>query len=289
MKRFLLVLVSAILTFSCISFAAASQAPKRAILVVSFGTSYNDSRSVTIDAVVADIAAAYPDWDVRQAFTAQTIIDKLNTRDGLEIDNVDQAMERLIKDGIKEVVVQPTHIMPGYEYTDVLNEVAAYKDSFDKLAVSNPLIYSHEDYEAVIKTLTSSIPEAGSEDTAVVLMGHGTEHYANATYSQLDYMLHAQGYENLFVGTVEGIPSVDNVLAAATAFGAKKVVMYPLMVVAGDHANNDMAGSEPDSWKTLFTQAGFEVECRLEGLGQNAAIRAIYIQHLGAAMAAAGM
>lgn len=289
MKKSLILLLSAILVFSSASFAAAEEAPARAILVVSFGTSYNDSRALTIDAIVSDIAAAYPDWDVRQAFTAQTIIDKLASRDGTQIDGVDEAMQRLITDGVREVVVQPTHVMPGYEYTDVVNAVRAYADQFDTLAIGKPLIYTEEDYEAVIAALTKEIPEVGSDDTAVVFMGHGTEHYANATYSELEYMMHAEGYENLFVGTVEGFPGVDEAISAVTAFGAAKVVLYPLMVVAGDHANNDMAGDEEDSWKTLFTQAGFEVECRIQGLGQNADIRAIYLDHLAATMAEAGL
>lgn len=289
MKKFLLVLVSAVLATTSMTFAFAEEAASHAILVVSFGTSYNDSRAVTIEAIEADIAAAYPDWEVRRAFTSQIIIDKLSTRDGLEIDNVDAAMKRLIDDGIKEVIVQPTHVMPGYEYSDLMEEVDAYRDSFDTIAVGKPLIYTEADYEAVIAALTAEIPEVGADDTAVVFMGHGTEHYANATYSELEYMVHAQGYENIFVGTVEGFPGVTDAISEVTAFGATKVVLYPLMVVAGDHANNDMAGDEPDSWKTLFTEAGFEVECRLQGLGENADIRAIYLAHLAATIEEAGL
>ena len=289
MKKSLLLLLSAVLALSSMGFAAAEAAPGRAILVVSFGTSYNETRSLTIDTIAADVAAAYPEWSVRQAFTAQTIIDKLATRDGTAIDNVDEAMKRLIADGVREVVVQPTHVMPGYEYADLVNEVTPFAGQFDALAIGIPLIYAEEDYETVIAALASAIPEVGSEDTAVVFMGHGSEHFANATYSQLEYMMHSEGYENFFVGTVEGFPRVDNVIAQATAFGAKKVVLYPLMVVAGDHANYDMAGDESDSWKTLFTEAGFEVESRLQGLGENAGIRAIYINHLAATMAGAGL
>ena len=289
MRKFLLVLLAALLVLSSLNVAFAEKTPPRAILVASFGTSYNDSRSVTIEAVEKDIAAAYPDWEVRRAFTAQTIIDKLETRDGLKIDNVDEAMQRLIADGVKEVVVQPTHVMPGYEYTDLITAVSAYSDKFDKLAIGKPLIYTEEDYEVVVAALTGDIPEVGSEDTAVVFMGHGTEHFANATYSELLYMMHSEGYENLFIGTVEGFPGVDEAMAEVKAFNAKKVVLYPLMIVAGDHANNDMAGDEPDSWKTLFTNAGFEVECRIQGLGQNAAIRALIIKHVQATMSEAGL
>lgn len=288
MSKLLLVLLAALLVLSPLNVACAEAAP-RVILVASFGTSYNDSRPVTIEAIEKDIAAAFPDWEVRRAFTAQTIIDKLSTRDGLEIDSVDEAMQRLIADGVKEVVVQPTHIMPGYEYSDLTAAVGAYAASFDKLAIGKPLIYTEEDYEAVVEALTGAIPEVGSEDTAVVFMGHGTEHFANATYSELEYMLHAEGYENLFVGTVEGFPGVDEAMSQVKAFGARKVVLYPLMIVAGDHANNDMAGEEPDSWKTLFTGAGFEVECRIQGLGQNAAIRALVIEHVKGTITEAGL
>ncbi len=289
MRNFFHMLLAALLVLSPLNVACAETAAPRVILVASFGTSYNDSRPVTIEAIEKDIAAAFPDWEVRRAFTAQTIIDKLADRDGLQIDSVDEAMQRLIADGVKEVVVQPTHIMPGYEYSDLIAAVSAYASSFDKLAIGKPLIYTEEDYEAVLTALTGEIPEVGSEDTAVVFMGHGTEHFANATYSELEYMMHWEGYENFFVGTVEGFPGVDQAMSEVKAFGAKKVVLYPLMIVAGDHANNDMAGDEPDSWKTLFTGAGFEVECRIQGLGQNAAIRALIIRHVQGTMTEAGL
>nr|HML46816.1 sirohydrochlorin cobaltochelatase [Clostridia bacterium] len=234
MRKFLSILLAALLLLPSLSAAVlAETGPSRVILVASFGTSYNDSRAVTIEAVESAITAAFPDWEVRRAFTAQTIIDKLASRDGLAIDNVDEAMQRLIADGVKEVIVQPTHVMPGYEYTDLIEAVSAYSGSFDKLAIGKPLLYTEEDYEAVIDAVTAEIPEVGSDETAVVFMGHGTEHFANATYSQLEHMMHSEGYENLFVGTVEGYPRIDDVIASVTAFGASKVVLYPLMVVAG--------------------------------------------------------
>ena len=267
----------------------ACDAEKKAIVVVSFGTSYNDSREKTIDAIEADIAAAYPDWDVYRAFTAQTIIDKLAERDGLEIDNVRQVMERLIAEGYGTVAVQPTHVMNGYEYDDVVEEVRLYGDYFASLAIGEPLLTAEEDYEAVIDALLSSVEEAGDPETAIVYMGHGTEHFANATYSQMAGMMQAEGYENVFVGTVEGFPTLDNVIAEVSASGAAKVILYPFMVVAGDHANNDMAGDEEDSWKTAFEAAGFEVECRIQGMGENADIRAIYVDHLADAIASAGL
>ena len=190
---------------------------------------------------------------------------------------------------MKQVVIQPTHVMNGYEYDDVVAEIAPYADQFEGFAVGAPLLTSIEDYEAVTEALLADNEYVGSEDTAIVYMGHGTEHFANATYSQMQLMMQAAGYENVFVGTVEGFPALDNVMASVTAFGAEKVVLYPFMVVAGDHANNDMAGDEEDTWKTAFTNAGFEVECVLEGMGQNPAIQAVYVEHVQAAMEENGL
>ena len=283
MKKVLALGLILMMLLGCMSIASAEEA-KPVILVVSFGTSYNDSRDLTIGAVEAAVQDAYPDYEVRRAFTAQTVIDILRERDGLDIDNVTQAMERLIADGVKKVVVQPTHIMNGYEYDDVIREVGAYTDQFEMLAIGQPLLTHESDYEQVIAALLAQHEDAGSDEVALVYMGHGTEHYANATYSQLESMMHSEGYENAFVGTVEGFPRVEQVLAKVQAYGAKKVVLAPLMVVAGDHANNDMAGDEEDSWKTVFTEAGFEVECVLEGLGQNEAIQAIYVKHVQQAL-----
>ncbi len=287
-KTFSLLMVIMLLVGAVIP-GLAKEAPKKTILVVSFGTSYNENRALTLDAIEEAVAKRYPDWDVRRAYTAQTIIDILEKRDGLKIDNVIEAMERLVSDGVKELVIQPTLVMPGYEYDDIVNEVTPYLDKFEKVAIGKPLIYYNEDYDAVVDALVSAIPEIGKEDTAVVLMGHGSHHFANATYAALDYILHAKGYENVFVGTVEGVPTIDQVIANVTAFGAKKVIQYPFMIVAGDHANNDMAGDEEDSWTTLFTKAGFEVENRLVGLAQNEAIVEMILTHLEATIKEAGL
>jgi len=257
---------------------------KDVILMVSFGTSYNDAREAAIDTIEADAASAYPDWEVRRAFTSDTVNKILADREGLEIDNVTEAMERLIADGVKNVVVQPTHIMNGFEFDDLEAAVSMYKDKFDSLKLGEPLLTEVEDYREVIKAVMKSIPEADSEDTAIVFMGHGTHHYANATYSQLELMMHDEGYENVFIGTVEGYPTLDNVLEKVTALGAKKVILYPFMITAGDHASNDMAGDEDDSWKSIFEKNGFEVECRVQGLGENEDVRAIYISHIADAM-----
>ena len=287
MKKVLALTLTLLMLLGCMAVASAEEV-KPVILVVSFGTSYNDNRELSIGAVEADIQAAYPDWEVRRAFTAQTIIDILAERDGIQTDNVTQAMERLVADGVKRVVLQPTHLMHGYEYDDVMAEIAPYVDQFDYFAVGEPLLSSLEDYDAVIDAVLSDNEYVGSEDVALVFMGHGTEHFANASYSQLQAMMRAEGYENAFVGTVESFPTVDDMLSQVAEFGASKVILQPLMVVAGDHANNDMAGDEEDSWKTAFTEAGYDVECVSEGLGQNPAIRAIYVEHVGAAIESIG-
>lgn len=285
MKKLISVLLALTLLCACAGFACAEASDaKPVILVVSFGTSYNDSREATIGAIEADIAAAYPDYEVRRAFTAQTVIDILAERDGLEIDNVTEAMDQLVADGVQQVVVQPTHIMNGYEYDDLVEEISAYEDQFDSLALGAPLLTSYEDYESVVDALLAESEYAGSADTALVFMGHGTHHFANAAYSQLEAMMQAAGYVNAFVGTVEGFPTLEIVEGKLATYGAQKVVLAPLMVVAGDHASNDMAGDEEDSWKTILTQDGYEVECVLEGMGQNAAIRALYVEHVGAAI-----
>lgn len=288
MKKMLAFLLALTVLIGCVNVVSAEEV-KPVILVVSFGTSYDDNRDLSIGAVEADIADAFPEYEVRRAFTAQTVIDILGERNALDIDNVTEAMDRLIADGVKKVVIQPTHVINGAEYDDVMAEIAPYAEKFEVMAVGAPLLTTHEDYEAVIAALLADNENAGSADTALVYMGHGTHHFANAAYSQLEAMMHAEGYENAFVGTVEGFPTLEVVQAQVAAYGAKKIVLMPLMVVAGDHASNDMAGDEEDAWKVILTNAGFEVECVLEGLGQNAAIRAIYMDHIKAAMAGAGL
>lgn len=252
-----------------------------AILVVSFGTSYNDSRDITIGAIETAITSAFPDYDVRRAFTSQIIIDILGERDSLEIDNVTEALDRAVADGVKELIVQPTHLMNGYEYGDLAKELTAYVDKFDKIVLAEPLLTSDSDFEAVIKAITEKTASCDDGETAICFMGHGTEADSNAVYAKLQKMLTEGGYENYYVGTVEAEPTLDDVIAALKENGNyKKVVLEPLMVVAGDHANNDMAGEEEDSWKTILTNEGYEVTCIIEGLGQIPAIQDVYVEHL---------
>ena len=265
--------------------AAAMEEQKPVLLTVSFGTSYNDNRDLSIGAVETALADAYPEYEVRRAFTAQIVIDILEDRDGHEIDNVEEAMERLVADGVKEVVVMPTHVMNGFEYDDIVKEVGKYADKFDSLKIGTGLLTDAADYEEVVKVLAEETAAYNTEKTAVVFMGHGTHHEANATYTTLQEALNAAGYNNYFVGTVEGAPLVDEVLAKVDAGDYDKVVLLPLMIVAGDHANNDMAGDEEDSWKTVFANAGYEVECVLNGLGQYEGIRKMIVDHAGETIA----
>ncbi len=257
---------------------------KPVILAVSFGTSYNDSREKTIGAIEDALKTAYPDYEVRRAFTSQIIIDKLKERDNLTIDNVTEALDRLVADGVKEVVIQPTHVMSGYEYDDVIKEVNKYNDKFDSVKISKNLLAADSDYDALVEILVNTTADYNAEGTAIVYMGHGTEHEANTTYAKLQEKMTAAGHNNYFIGTVEATPSVEDVIALVKDGGYKKVVLLPLMIVAGDHANNDMAGDEEDSWKTLFKNEGFEVECVIRGLGELADVQQLIVKHCGEAM-----
>lgn len=258
----------------------AVEAKESAILVVSFGTSYNDNRDASIGAVETAIAEAYPDYDVRRAFTSQIIIDVLKERDGLEIDNVEAALDRAVADGVKTLVVQPTHLMDAFEYTDLVEALKDYEDKFEKLAVAQPLLIEDADFDAVVKAITEKTASYDDGETAICFMGHGTEAESNSVYTTLQDKLTEGGYENYYIGTVEAEPSLDTVVTALKEKGSyKKVVLLPLMLVAGDHANNDMAGAEEGTWKTVFEGEGYEVECVLEGLGQIPAVCDVYVNH----------
>ena len=277
---------------------------EKELLVVSFGTSFNDSRSTDIKGIEDALAEAYPDWSVRRAFTAQIIINHVQARDGEKIDNMDQALERAVANGVKTLVVQPTHLMHGAEYDEMCEALDAYKDKIENIVVAEPLLGEvgsdatviNADKEAVAKAVVAaaeadgnfeSMAKAAEEGTALVLMGHGTAHVAKVTYSQMQTQMNELGYKNVFIGTVEGEPeetSCESVIEAVKAAGYTKVVLRPLMVVAGDHANNDMAGDDEDSWKSMIEAAGFATECQIAGLGRIDAVQDLYVAHTQAAM-----
>ena len=276
------------------------------LLVVSFGTSFNDSRVADIKGIEDALQEANPDWSVRRAFTAQIIINHIQARDGEKIDNMDQALERAVANGVKNLVVQPTHLMHGAEYDEMCEAIEAYRDKFESVSIAEPMLGEvgsdatviNADKEAVAKAITAaavadsgfeSVDAAKEAGTAFVFMGHGTAHVAKVTYSQMQAQMQQLGYENVFIGTVEGEPeetACEAVIEAVKAAGYTNVVLRPLMVVAGDHANNDMAGSEDDSWKTMFEAAGFTVDCQIAGLGEIADVQALYVAHTKAAIEA---
>ena len=276
------------------------------ILVVSFGTSFNDSRAKDIGGIEKAIAKAFPDYSVRRAFTAQIIINHVQARDGEKIDNVDQALDRAVANGVKNLVVQPTHLMHGAEYDELMESVEKYADKFESVIVSEPLLgevgadesVTNNDKDTVSKEVVAeAIKDAGFADidaaeeasTAFVFLGHGTSHKAKVTYSQMNTAMKALNYSNVFIGTVEGEPEeteVEAVIEAIGDAGYKNVILRPLMVVAGDHANNDMAGDDDDSWKSLFEAAGkfASIDCQIAGLGRIESIQQIYVEHLNDAL-----
>ena len=258
------------------------------LLVVSFGTSFNDSRRLTIGAIEKDLQQAFPDYSVRRAFTSQIIIDHVKKRDGEVIDNVSEALNRAMDNGVRNLVVQPTHLMHGYEYNDLVDEVDDYADAFDSIVISEPLLNTDEDYNKVIAAITKATAEYDDGKTAVCFMGHGTEASSNSVYAKMQDMIKAAGYDNYYIGTVEATPSLEDVVELVKQGSYEKAVLEPLMVVAGDHANNDMAGDEDDSWKSMFEAAGYETECIIRGLGELEDVRAIYVEHCREAIEKAG-
>ena len=254
------------------------------LLVVSFGTSYNDSRRLTIGAIENAMEKAFPDYSVRRGFTSQIIIDHVKSRDDVTIDNVDEALKRAVDNKVKTLVIQPTHLMNGLEYNDLADEVAQYSDAFDKVAIGQPLLTSDDDFKTVIKAITEATAEYDDGETAICFMGHGTEADSNAVYAKMQDMLASEGYEHYYVGTVEAEPSLEDVIAKVKEGEYKKVVLEPLMIVAGDHANNDMAGDEDGSWKTEFEKAGYDVTCLVRGLGELEPIQQLFVEHAQAAI-----
>ena len=254
------------------------------LMVVSFGTSFNDSRRLTIGAIENAMEEAFPDYSVRRGFTSQIIIDHVKSRDNVTIDNVGEALGRAADNGVKNLVIQPTHLMNGLEYNDLVNEVAEYSDAFEKVAVGEPLLTSDDDFKAVMKAITEATAEYDDGETAICFMGHGTEAESNQVYAKMQDMLKEAGHENYYIGTVEAAPTVEDVLAEVKKGSYKRVVLEPLMIVAGDHANNDMAGDDEGSWKNVFEGAGYEVTCLLRGLGEMEPIQQLFVEHAQAAM-----
>ena len=254
------------------------------LLVVSFGTSYNDNRRLTIGAIEAAMEKAFPEYSVRRGFTSQIIIDHVKDRDGEIIDNVGEALDRAVANGVKNLVIQPTHLMNGLEYNDLVNEVAQYSDAFEAVSIGEPLLTSDEDFQTVADAIVEATASYDDGKTAICFMGHGTEADSNAVYAKMQQLLTDGGHENYFVGTVEATPSLEDVLALVQAGSYERVVLQPLMIVAGDHANNDMAGNEEGSWKTTFEAAGYQVECLVNGLGELEEIQNLLVAHAQAAI-----
>jgi sirohydrochlorin cobaltochelatase len=280
------------------------------LLVVSFGTSFNDSRAQDIKGIEDKLQEAYPDWSVRRAFTAQIIINHVEARDDEVIDNMDQALDRAVANGVKNLVVQPTHLMHGAEYDEMTEAIDGYKDKFESVAIAEPMLGEvgddatviNDDKKAVAQAITDeackiagydSMEAAAEDGTAFVFMGHGTSHTANVTYDQMQTQMDDLGFTNAFIGTVEGEPEdteCQAVIAKVKDAGFKKVVLRPLMVVAGDHANNDMAGDDEDSWKSQFEASGAfdSIDCQIEGLGRIEAVEDLYVEHTKAAIDSLG-
>ena len=253
------------------------------LLVVSFGTSYNDNRAATIGAVESAMETAFPDYAVRRGFTANIIIEHVQRRDGVVIDDVTEALARAKANGVKNLLVQPTHLMNGYEYGDLVKELEACAGDFESVKIGAPLLTTDEDFAVVAQAMVDAA--AGHDDgkTAVCYMGHGTEAASNGIYARMQKHLSDSGHDNFFVGTVEAEPTAEDLVKLVKAGGYEKVVLRPMMIVAGDHANNDMAGDDEDSWKSVFTAAGFQVECEINGLGELEAIQQLLAAHAGEA------
>lgn len=253
---------------------------EKELLVVSFGTSYNDNRRLTIGAIEEAMDKKFgQDYSVRRGFTSQIIIDHVKKRDNVSIDNVKEALDRAVDNGVKTLVVQPTHLMNGFEYQELEKELSEYADAFDKIALGKPLLTSNQDYKDVMKAVTDETAEYDDGETAICFMGHGTEAKSNEVYGKMQNLLTENGFENFYVGTVEAAPTLEDVIAKVKEGNYKRVILHPLMIVAGDHANNDMAGDEEDSWKSQFQKAGFEVECVVKGLGEIPAVQDILVRH----------
>ena len=258
-----------------------SDTTKKAVLAVSFGTSHNDTREVTIDAIEKDMQAAFPEYPLYRAWTSKMIINKVNKRDNVHIDTVKEAMERMRADGITDVLVQPTHVINGIENDIMKEEALSYREDFHSISFGDPLLTSEQDNREVIEAVAVEFSHL-KEDEVLVLMGHGTTHYANSVYAALDYTFKDKGHKNIFLGTVEAYPSMESIMKLVKEYDPSKVVLAPFMIVAGDHAKNDMAGDDPESWYSQFKNEGYKVEAVIKGLGEYPGIRKILVNHLKA-------
>lgn len=277
MKKILILTLSLVLILTACSGVNTNK-DKKAILIVSFGTSFIESRKVSIDATELAIEKAFPEYDAFTAFTSQIIIDVYKNRDQVAYDNVDQAIEKIYKEKYGEVLVVPTHVINGDEYDQIIEALSPFEDKFERFNVSKPLLSSITDYNRVAEALIKELPKV-DDQTAIVLMGHGTHHDANSAYPALDYVMKHRGYKHIYVGTVEGFPEFDDVAADIKKEGYTNILLFPFMIVAGDHAHNDMAGDEEDSWKVMFKSQGYDVDYILKGMGELPAIQELFIEH----------
>lgn len=251
---------------------------KTAVLAVSFGTSYEDTRKKTLDVIEREMQETYPQWPFYRAWTSGMIRKKIQKRDGIFIPGVGQALEQMRQDGIRRIAVQPTHMMNGYEYGKLHREIASMQEQFERISIGKPLLTELEDCDRVLEELAAQIPV--TEREALILMGHGSLHYANFVYAALDYRLRELGHQNIYIGTVEAWPSLESVLRHVRQQKPEKVILAPFLMVAGDHVSNDLAGEHADSWKRSFETEGYRTECVMRGLGEYPGIRQIFLDHL---------
>lgn len=252
---------------------------RKAVLVVSFGTSYQETREKTIEAIERDMQAAFPEWEFRRAYTSPTIRRILKERDGIQVDSVEEALERLAAEGYEEILVQTTHVIGGFEYERMRAAAESFRGQFDRLACGEPLLSSEEDYQAAVRAVAEEMERYRRPGTDLVLMGHGTEHEANEAYGKLQQAFLEQGLEEFLVGTVEASPTLDHMLKLVRKRGSQRILLAPFLVAAGEHAVRDMAGDGENSWKNIFLRNGYQVACLLKGLGEYKAVRRIYVEH----------
>ncbi len=284
MKKMMSIMMAVVLIVALAGCGVNTNTDKKALLLVSFGSSFIENRAASIDATEAVIAESFPEYDKFTAFTSQIIIDVYENRDEITYNNVAQAMEKIKKEGYGEVLVVPTHVINGAEYDQMMGEIEPFEDVFANIVISHPLLTHASDYARVASAIASELPEIDAE-TAVVLMGHGTHHHANSAYAALDYTFKHEVNENIYVGTVEGTPDFDSLAADLEGKGYEKILLMPLMIVAGDHAHNDMAGDEEDSWKIMFKSMGYDVDYIMQGMGELPAIQQLFVEHAKEALA----